>query len=206
LIFVSDEIRNYFGETVAMYFAFLGFYTYFLVPPAVLGIVSHFFSSLLNEDTAVALFCIFNLVWATVFLESWKRRTMELAYKWGTIKMEQFEEPRAAFYGLSMMKDPITGQIQPYYPHYRRLLKLYLVSVPIMLAALSVAFFMMLFYFWLDAIAADFTENSSLPSVVTTLIMLLPTVIYAVVIAILYSIYRLLAISLNNWGKANFIV
>lgn len=203
---VSDEIRNYFGETVAMYFAFLGFYTYFLIPPAVLGIVSLLFASMLHEDTAVALFCVFNLVWATVFLESWKRRTAELAYGWGTIRMEQFEEPRAAFYGVSRESDPVTGRKQPYYPNYRRLLKFYLVSVPTMFASLCVAFFVMLFYFWLDAIAADYTKSTSLPSVVTTLIMLLPTIVYALVITLFYAIYRPLAIFLNNWGKADCVI
>jgi len=201
IVCCSDEIRNYFGETVSIYFAFLEFYTYFLMPPAVLGIISHLFASRLNEDWAVALFCVFNLVWSTVFLESWKRKTAEHAYKWGTIKMEQFEEPRAAFYGLSFSKDPVTRQLLPQYPSRRRLLKFYLVSGPVMAAALGIAFCIMLLYFWLDTIALDFTKDSVLPGFITTLIMLLPTVIYALFITVINAVYRPLAVFLNNWGK-----
>ena len=201
LILLSDEIRTYLGETVTIYFAFLEFYTYFLIPPAVLGIVSHLFASQLNEDWAVALFCIFNLVWSTLFLESWKRRTAELAYKWGTIKMEQFEEPRAAFYGTSIRKDPITHRLQPQYPSRRRLLKYYLVSVPVMGFFLSIAFGVMLFYFWLETKALAYTKYAEFPGIVTTIIMLLPTVVYALFINVLNAVYRPFAVFLNNWGE-----
>ncbi|XP_011379110.1 anoctamin-9 [Pteropus vampyrus] len=34
-----DDIRNYFGEKVALYFAWLGWYTYMLVPAAVVGLI-----------------------------------------------------------------------------------------------------------------------------------------------------------------------
>ena len=35
--FCLDKVRNYFGENVAFYFAFLEFYTKALVPTAILG-------------------------------------------------------------------------------------------------------------------------------------------------------------------------
>lgn len=45
------------------------------------------------------VFALFNVVWATLFLERWKRREAELAYKWGTLDPppESLEEPRPQF-------------------------------------------------------------------------------------------------------------
>lgn len=45
------------------------------------------------------VFALFNVVWATLFLERWKRRESELAYKWGTLDPppESLEEPRPQF-------------------------------------------------------------------------------------------------------------
>lgn len=45
------------------------------------------------------VFALFNVVWSTLFLEEWKRRGAELAYKWGTLDSpgEAVEEPRPQF-------------------------------------------------------------------------------------------------------------
>lgn len=37
-----DQVRNYFGENVAYYFAFLEFYTKALIPTSILGKISPF--------------------------------------------------------------------------------------------------------------------------------------------------------------------
>jgi hypothetical protein len=86
IIFVcfSDEIREYFGETISMYFGFLGFYSLTLVPPVLLMVV--FWLSNAHEQTKNTVFAVLNLLWATVFLEAWKRRCAELSFKWGTLK------------------------------------------------------------------------------------------------------------------------
>nr|CAD7571941.1 unnamed protein product [Timema californicum] len=59
-----EEIRLYFGEAVALYFTFLGFYTTALLVPMVLGILQ----MLLSSET-LAFFCVFNVLWVTLFLE-----------------------------------------------------------------------------------------------------------------------------------------
>ena len=95
--FISDKIQRYFGETVAMYFAFLGFYTVGLIPPAFIGVLSFLFGR--DNVNTMVFFSIFNLVWATVFLEAWKRNCSTLSYKWGMIGFHEFEEPRPKFKG-----------------------------------------------------------------------------------------------------------
>ena len=51
------------------------------------------------EDIGFVLFSFFNVLWATLYLESWKRRSAELSFKWGTIdnKDEMLSEPRPLY-------------------------------------------------------------------------------------------------------------
>jgi len=67
-----------------MYFGFLGFYSLSLVPPVLLTAV--FWLSNAHEQTKNTVFAVLNLLWATVFLEAWKRRCSELSFKWGTLR------------------------------------------------------------------------------------------------------------------------
>lgn len=58
-----------------------------------------FFDSQTSQDICCVVFALFNVVWATLFLERWKRREAELAYRWGTLDTpaESLEEPRPQF-------------------------------------------------------------------------------------------------------------
>ena len=51
------------------------------------------------EDLGFVLFAFFNVIWSTLYLESWKRRSAEMAYKCGTAdqKHEHLAEPRPLF-------------------------------------------------------------------------------------------------------------
>lgn len=111
-----------------MYFAWLGFYTTSMLYPAVIGFVlwmltesdqvrreaiialkncNHqskkvtwvFVLFQTSRDICCVVFALFNVVWATLFLERWKRRGAELAFKWGTLDTpsESLEEPRPQF-------------------------------------------------------------------------------------------------------------
>jgi hypothetical protein len=61
----AEEIRLYFGEAVALYFTFMGFYTVALLLPMILGFLQLFVST-----ESIPFFCVFNLLWVTIFLEA----------------------------------------------------------------------------------------------------------------------------------------
>jgi len=105
LSFLLDEIEEYFGVTITMYFAFLGFYTLSLCAPAFVSLLSLYSTSPLM----VPLICLFNTLWTVVFLESWKRSSVALAYNLGTLDLMEFEEARLEFYG-EIGVDPVTGR------------------------------------------------------------------------------------------------
>ncbi|XP_063393949.1 anoctamin-8 isoform X3 [Cydia fagiglandana] len=138
-----DEISEYFGVKIAMYFAWLGHYTRSLTVPAVVGFVFWIWLGTANEnwkDIAHVLFSLFNVLWACVYLETWKRYSNALAYKWGTLdqRSELLVEPRPLFQG-DMSTSPVTGRPEPEYPAWKRRLWRHGVSFPVTLLCLVVA-------------------------------------------------------------------
>ncbi|KAK0132582.1 Anoctamin-10 [Merluccius polli] len=149
-----DMIHEYFGGTVAFYFSFLDFYTWSLLPPAILGLVLTMFSGGVNKealdsisDGKVAISsgddddealtvsghmiqAVFSMLWSTVVMEMWKRRKTTLSYRWGTMQLaERFSEPRPSYHG-DMGVNPVTGRWEPLFPVWQRKLRMALVSVP----------------------------------------------------------------------------
>ncbi|XP_075986029.1 anoctamin-10-like isoform X2 [Anticarsia gemmatalis] len=138
-----DEISEYFGVKIAMYFAWLGHYTQSLTVPAAVGVIFWIWLGTANEnwkDIAYVLFSLFNVLWACVYLETWKRYSAVLAYKWGTLDQrdELLVEPRPLFQG-EMGTSAVTGRPEPKYAAWRRRVWRHCVSVPLMLLCLSVA-------------------------------------------------------------------
>ncbi|CAM4697705.1 unnamed protein product [Leuciscus chuanchicus] len=190
-----DDIRCYFGEGLALYFGFLEYFTFALVPMALIGIPYYLFDW--EDYDKYVLFAVFNLVWSTVFLEVWKRCSATLAYGWGTLSRKKaFEEPRPGFHG-ALGFNPVTGREEPVYPSSKRQLRIYLVSVPFVLLCLYLSFYVMMVYFDMENWAISiYTEN---PNFASGILMFVPSIIYAVVIEIMNLLYRYAAEFLTNW-------
>uniref|UniRef100_A0A803SR10 Anoctamin n=1 Tax=Anolis carolinensis TaxID=28377 RepID=A0A803SR10_ANOCA len=75
--------------------------------------VTHLF-----DNGATVFFAVFMAVWATVFLEFWKRRRAVIAYDWDLIDWEEEEEEiRPQFeakYSQKERMNPISGKPEPY--------------------------------------------------------------------------------------------
>uniref|UniRef100_A0A673FSV3 Anoctamin n=1 Tax=Sinocyclocheilus rhinocerous TaxID=307959 RepID=A0A673FSV3_9TELE len=134
-----DDVCDYFGVKIGMYFAWLGFYTSSMLYPAVIGFLLWIFaeSDQTSQDICCVVFALFNVVWATLFLERWKRREAELAYKWGTLDTpgESLEEARPQFRGIKR-RSPVTGCEEFFYPPWKRRMFRWLVSFPICILCL----------------------------------------------------------------------
>ncbi|GBG92801.1 hypothetical protein CBR_g57226 [Chara braunii] len=85
-----DMIFNYFGPKVAIYYAFLGMYTKWLMFPAILGLTLQVVSRWSASVMISTIFSLFIVIWAVVFLQFWKRRNNELLAKWD-LKLEEDE-------------------------------------------------------------------------------------------------------------------
>ncbi|KAF6734376.1 Anoctamin-8 [Oryzias melastigma] len=189
-----DDICDYFGVKIAMYFAWLGFYTTSMLYPAVIGFVLWMLteSDQTSRDICCVVFALFNVVWATLFLERWKRRSAELAYKWGTLDApsESLEEPRPQFRGVKRCS-PITGCEEFYYPPWRRLVFRWLVSLPICILCLCFVFLVMIICFELQEFVMGIKEMPRLARFI-------PKIMLAITVTACDEVYRKIACWLND--------
>jgi len=75
-----NDLKHYFGSYISIYYAWLAHYTWWLIPPAVVGA---FFMILgIWSNINVPMYSIFIILWATFYLEFWKRRNSELITLW----------------------------------------------------------------------------------------------------------------------------
>ncbi|KAM9719713.1 anoctamin-8-like isoform 3-T3 [Menidia menidia] len=189
-----DDIYDYFGVKIGMYFAWLGFYTNSMLYPAVIGFLLWILAEAdqTSQDICCVVFALFNVVWATLFLERWKRREAELAYRWGTLDTpaESLEEPRPQFRGVKRCS-PITGCEEFYYPPWKRVLFRWLVSLPICLLCLCFVFLAMLLCLELQEVVMEIQE---LPGVTR----FIPKILLAITVTICDEVYKKIAYWLND--------
>lgn len=190
-----DDIRHYFGEGQALYFGFLEYFTFALVPMALVGVPYYLFDW--EDYDKYVIFAAFNLVWCTLILEVWKRCSATLAYQWGTLSRKKaFEEPRPGFHGV-LGFNPVTGREEPLYPTAKRQLRVYLVSLPFVLLCLYLSLYVMMIYFQMEGWALKVRDED--PTFWTEILLFIPSIIYAVVIEIMNIIYRYAAEFLTEW-------
>uniref|UniRef100_UPI00398ED280 anoctamin-10 n=1 Tax=Pristiophorus japonicus TaxID=55135 RepID=UPI00398ED280 len=189
-----DSIYKYFGGSVAMYFSFLEFFTCSLVPMAIFGTVVVSLS--MDTIDKCILFSVFNIIWSTVVMELWKRHSFVLSYTWGTLQMNsQFEEPRVDYKG-PIGKNPITHRYQPYYPAWKRKVKIWLVSVPVLCLFLAFSLYGMFVFFRAEAwVKAFHGEHDGCWAYV----LYLPSLLHALYITAMNVLYKKVAEVLTEW-------
>ena len=224
-----DTIAGYFGEEVAFYFAFLSFYTGWLLPPALLGIVAFGFQ--IVDGTLDHWICIpysiFVMVWACFMLVFWRQRSSSLAYRWGVLDFEAEETERPQFKGSAVVYDDELDEAVVVYPTWRRMVK-YALSVPVLLVfMLGMLLAMFKFFRSQDALIASYnrggslvyisdssmlvsptssTEQSSLKFSFSNLqdsnfwaVMLLYPTLYGLLLAVAAAVFNSVATALNNF-------
>lgn len=99
-----DEIRDYFGEGVALYFLFLGFLARALlafVPVSLACSIGWLYG---YDDFAQFGFCFFIMIWCTILLKLWRRTEAHYANSWGMdfrdVKMRVKDPVNPNFHGI----------------------------------------------------------------------------------------------------------
>jgi len=125
-----QAIRDYYGEGVAFYFAWMHFMTKAFAIPGILGLVV-FILRIYRGDTVdncelTPFVGLATFGWAVLCNRYWERTEAELAYKWGTFAVTDGDRlslgKRPGFRG-KMRRSPITGREERYYPVSKRRFK-----------------------------------------------------------------------------------
>ena len=107
-----EEIRDYFGDDVGLYFAWLGLYTRMLFLQSVFGCItmaSQVYHGSVANNPLTFTYSIYVGLWSISFLEAWHRRENELRFTWGTENLSSIETPRPEFVGI-LKTHPETGR------------------------------------------------------------------------------------------------
>ncbi|PCH36279.1 DUF590-domain-containing protein [Wolfiporia cocos MD-104 SS10] len=87
-----NKIRRHFGENIALYFAFLSFYTKHLMFISAVGVHFYFFNEPYN-----AVYSVILLLWSITFVESWRIHERTLSVRWGTRGSFRVEKRRPQY-------------------------------------------------------------------------------------------------------------
>jgi len=123
------KIRCYFGDTVAIYYAWFFHYTRWLIIPAIFAlliIILNFFCPFLSK-LSLTIYALFLSLWSQIFLIYWDRKCSEIAIEWDNYTDEyEIDNTRRKFKG-EWRQSPITGKYEKFYSPRKRFVK-YLLS------------------------------------------------------------------------------
>lgn len=119
-----DDIRDYFGAKIGLYFLFIGHYTTWLMYLSIasficyIGIIvatstqSYVYAE--SHAYTIPFYCIFVSFWCQFMLETWKRQEVTKAMEWGTTDFEEQEVERPEYKGI-LMPSVIDGKRRKYF-------------------------------------------------------------------------------------------
>jgi hypothetical protein len=74
----------------------------------------------LFDNAFTPFFGFFMSVWAVLYFEYWKRRSVFYAHKWAAQNFEETEMRRYEFHAIGSQPSPITGKLELYFPETLR--------------------------------------------------------------------------------------
>ena len=121
-----DKVKNYLGERIGIYFAFIGHYTTFLLPLAAVGLLTFLEvmaqGKLGSGGFLTPVYAILVCVWAQTMIEFWKRKQAMKVMEWGMNDYALDEKDLPAFQG-DEMDSVIDGKPTTYFPENEKLLR-----------------------------------------------------------------------------------
>ncbi len=202
-----SRLQDYFGDKVALYFAFLTFYTKSLFVYGAMGIfvtaARYVFPRYI--PFFLFMFSLFASLWGAYFTSSWRRRNIEIVYMWTSLilgdssdeslmTMTKKEDLRDEFYGKEV-NHRITGEKIVVFPKRQKYMRFAMSSV-VVLAALICSCWVMLKALYVEDIVHGWVDENAMnygwssPYIMRELILKnMPLVLYLVALNVLDTIY-----------------
>lgn len=206
-----NQIRFYFGEKIALYFAWLGFYTKMLVFPSIAGIITYAVIETQDihrggEDEGYILiaFALFVVVWSSVFAEIWKRKNGLFNALWGLHGTHRALRYRAQFRGTTSY-NPITDAEEMTYESKTKRRRAFVISLVVVVLMVGIVVVALLALFLLkhmindEETYANLTTRYKVDAKYRSSLTLGVTGLNAVQILILNTVYRGVAKRLNDY-------
>ncbi|KAG0697096.1 calcium-activated chloride channel-domain-containing protein [Suillus ampliporus] len=169
-----EQIRDQFGDSVALYFFFLTAYTRALIFPAALGAIFYF-----SGKPYSALYSTLLLLWSIAFVEWWRLQERILSARWCTRGSERVEKRRA---------DHI-----PSFPWWKQETRM-LASIPVILLFATILAVISTGIFVLEAFVTELYKGPGHRYVAFT-----PTVLFSLLVPQLLAMYQKHASNFTDW-------
>ena len=205
------KIRSYYGDYIAMYYAWIFHYTRFLLIPAsasiILTILSIYFQNF--DQFLITSYVILLALWAQIYIVYWNRKCGEISIEWDNYTEEYDKENVRREFKGEWRVSPITEKYEKYYSENKRNIK-FLISFLVSLPALLVSLFVNVCFLNLSGFIqpgtdsfleigflCKFSEKGELFEVNGTM-NLLVGIVHGIVLNYLNSIYRKIAEKTND--------
>eukprot|EP01038_Epipyxis_sp_PR26KG_P011021 gene11021-14802_t len=191
-----DEIKDYFGEKIGLYFTWLGMYTSWLIPASIVAVLAWIYVAYEDNDPNapdIPYFAGFMSLWSVLFLESWKRKEKFTAMRWGTIGFEATEQERPQFSG-EMIKSAINGRPVKYFDRTVRSRRNLLSNMIILfLVLIVIAVIALIFTIRIEIALSGFEIGG------VGMASIIASILIALQVQILNAYFGDVALSLNNY-------
>eukprot|EP00357_Protocruzia_adherens_P011320 CAMPEP_0115014732 /NCGR_PEP_ID=MMETSP0216-20121206/26277_1 /TAXON_ID=223996 /ORGANISM="Protocruzia adherens, Strain Boccale" /LENGTH=785 /DNA_ID=CAMNT_0002384575 /DNA_START=167 /DNA_END=2524 /DNA_ORIENTATION=- len=199
-----ENVRNYFGEKIALYFVFIQYCLTWLAIPAIAGVIFYIWIEYLVESAETELarlheieiseyielgFATFIILYFVAFVRTWEKKERTLAQKWGMLSWEEEEPQRPAFYG-EFVPNPISGVLERKYSKSSRKVKV-IIGYLITFSFIGCTIFTVALLFQLKAQMSH--DNPG------TYVARVAGMLTGIQIKVFNFIYKIIANALNNW-------
>jgi len=109
------NLRAYYGEKIAFYFAFLQYYTMSLILPCIIGTVFFIVQQIEGKINCngIWIWLIFLILWNVIFCNFWRGYEKRLRKKWGMERYSHKAIPRPEFKGKRAFNE-VSGLLQDF--------------------------------------------------------------------------------------------